>query len=301
VDRVLVVDKPSGPTSHDVVSRLRRSTGIRRIGHAGTLDPAATGVLVVLVGKATRLSAFLMDTRKGYRGRIVLGTTTDTQDADGSVTSTRPVCELDEEAIRSVFAEFTGEIEQVPPMTSALKRDGTPLYELARRGIVVEREARPLTIETFELVSYEPPEIEFEMLCSKGTYVRTVAEGIGERLGTGAHLGKLERTRVGRFTIDEAVPLVEIEALRRDIGRFGYSLFEALEPWRQVLLLEADAEKVMFGNAVRLESGALAGACEGEHLRLTRDGSSLLAVGRVGRPDDAGGAEVCPVRVFETL
>ncbi|MFH1502907.1 MAG: tRNA pseudouridine(55) synthase TruB [Candidatus Eisenbacteria bacterium] len=301
MDLVLVVDKPSGLTSHDVVGRLRRSTGVRRIGHAGTLDPGATGVLVVLVGKATRLSAFLMETQKAYRGRIVLGVTTDTQDADGRVTATRPVGDLDEGTIRAALAEFTGDLEQVPPMTSAIKRDGTPLYELARKGIVVERDPRPVTVESFDLLSYEPPEIAFEMTCSKGTYVRTLAADVGERLGPGAHLGRLERTRVGRFSIEDAAPLSELEALGRGVHEAGYSMFDALSSWRAVLLDERLAETVMFGGAVRIGAPELAGVAEGDHVRLTRDGTSLLAVGLVGCRDTVGSAEVRPVRVFEAL
>lgn len=300
MDRVVPIDKPSGLTSHDVVSRLRRSTGVPRIGHAGTLDPSATGVLVILVGKATRLSQFLMNTRKEYRGRMVLGRTTDTQDMEGVVTGERPVEGIDEQSIRKIFEEFVGEIEQVPPMTSAIKRDGRPLYELARKGIVVEREPRRITVERLALLSYRPPDIEFELTCSKGTYVRTLAADVGDRLGPGAHLGQLTRTRVGTFGVDDALPLEEAQRLGRDLERAGLSLFEALAPWPEVLLTEEDSEKVMFGGPVRLDRASFT-ALTGEHVRLTRDGSTLLAVGRVGDSDGSGGVDVRPVKVFETL
>ncbi len=300
MNRVLVIDKPTGLTSHDVVSRLRRSTGTRRIGHAGSLDPCATGVLVLLVGKATRLSKFFMETTKDYSGSIVLGVSTDTQDAEGRVVSQRPVVGVSENRVREVLAEFTGELQQVPPMTSALKRDGRPLYELARKGVTVEREPRPVSIGRFDLVSYEPPRILFDMTCSKGTYVRTVASDVGDRLGPGGHLADLRRTRVGRFTIDDALPLDEVETLRDGADVAGFSMFEALQPWPSVRLGPEDAETVMCGGAIRVAADAL-GETSFEHVRLTCDGSTLLAVARIERVEGESNARACPVRVFEAL
>jgi tRNA pseudouridine55 synthase len=302
LDRVLIVDKPSGITSHDVVARVRRALGTRRVGHAGTLDPLATGVLVVLVGKATRLSAFLMDTTKRYAGRIVLGVSTDTQDAEGRVLSRRPVAGIDIDDVRRVFEEFTGVIEQVPPMTSALKRDGTPLYELARKGVEVKREPRRVTIESFEVLAYEPPEIEFDMVCSRGTYVRTVAADVGERLGCGAHLGELRRTRVGRFAMEEAVPLSDIESLGEDPPEAGHSMYDALSDWEVVRLDDPEAERVMCGGTLEVTGDRLGRAREGDHVRLTVDGERLLAVGLVATATSEDGlSRVRPVRVFETL
>ncbi|MBD3349760.1 MAG: tRNA pseudouridine(55) synthase TruB [Candidatus Eisenbacteria bacterium] len=298
LDRVLAIDKPSGLTSHDVVSRLRRSTGVRRIGHAGTLDPAATGVLVILIGKATRLSQFIVDTEKEYRGSIVLGTSTDTHDAEGSVLSERPVEGLDERRLRRAMNEFTGRIEQVPPMTSAVKRDGRPLYELARKGVVVERKPRPITIHSFEFLRYEEPRLEFALVCSKGTYVRRLAHDLGERLGTGAHLAELVRTRVGRFSLEQASPLSEVEDLKSDLTEVGLTMFDALSRWPALLLHDEEAESVVFGGSIRVEDDRTA-AGPGDHLRLTEDGRQLLAVGRV-EGAERGGKDIRPVKVFET-
>lgn len=300
MNRILVIDKPSGMTSHDVVSRLRRSTGTRRIGHAGTLDPSATGVLVVLVGKATRLSQFLMETTKEYSGSIVLGVSTDTQDSEGRILSERPVDGVDAGSVRRVLSEFTGAIQQVPPMVSALKRNGRPLYELARKGVTVERDARAITVEAFDLVRYEPPRIFFDMTCSKGTYVRTIASDVGERLGTGGHLGELKRTRVGRFSIADALSLCDAEALRDGIDSAGFSMFDALAPWPDVTLDDDQAETVMSGGGVTFPARALAGR-SGEHVRLTRDGVSLLAVARVDGDSHSDDVTLRPVRVFEAL
>jgi len=214
LDGVLVVDKPAGWTSHDVVARLRRVVGQRRIGHAGTLDPDATGVLVVGVGRATRLLRFVQQTRKAYEGEIVFGVATDTRDASGSVLERSPM-PVGRGEVERAAKRFVGDISQVPPMVSALKVDGRRLYELARSGQEVEREARPVRIDRLAITSFEPgpyPEAGFELECSSGTYVRSLAEDLGVALGGLAHLGRLRRTAVGPFTLAEARALEEIEA-----------------------------------------------------------------------------------------
>ena len=206
VHGLAIVDKPAGVTSHDVVGMLRRRFDERRVGHAGTLDPGATGVLVVGVGMVTRLLRFVADGRKRYTGEVVLGVETDTLDADGEVVATHEMSAVSvAEARRVAAAHLTGEIAQVPPMVSALRVGGRRLHELAREGIVVEREARPVTVHSFEIAGTdEPGVLRIDVECSAGTYVRTLASDLGGLLGGGAHLRNLRRTAVGPFTIDEA-------------------------------------------------------------------------------------------------
>jgi len=213
MEGVLLVDKPQGLTSHDVVYHLRRKLQIKKIGHAGTLDPMATGVLVMLIGKATRISQYLMSVDKVYEGEATLGVVTDSQDAEGEVMSTQPVPELTEARVREVMKGFLGDQYQTPPMHSAIKIGGVPLYKLARKGEEVEREPRFIRIAAFNLRSFATPKITFELHCTKGTYVRTVAADLGQKLGCGAHLSALRRTGSGKFTIGQCLPLEQIEAL----------------------------------------------------------------------------------------
>ena len=213
MEGVLLVDKPKGLTSHDVVYHLRRKLQIKKIGHAGTLDPMATGVLVMLIGKATRISQYLMSVDKVYEGEATLGVVTDSQDAEGEVMSTQPVPELTEARVREVMKGFLGDQYQTPPMHSAIKIGGVPLYKLARKGEEVEREPRFIRIAAFNLLSFATPKITFDLHCTKGTYVRTVASALGQKLGCGAHLSALRRTGSGKFTISQCLPLEQIEAL----------------------------------------------------------------------------------------
>ena len=203
-----VVDKPAGLTSHDVVNQLRRHFGEKRIGHAGTLDPGATGVLVVAVGNATRLLRFLSGADKSYVGEIVLGTSTSTLDDAGAVTARFDMADVTlEDARRVVNQHLVGDIQQIPPMVSALKVDGRRLHELAREGIEIERAARPVHIARFELDATDDPGVLRAMVdCSSGTYIRTLADDLGRMLGGAAHLRNLRRTRVGRFTLEHAQP-----------------------------------------------------------------------------------------------
>jgi tRNA pseudouridine55 synthase len=210
---ILLVDKPQGITSHDVVSKLRRVFHIKKIGHAGTLDPMATGLLVMLVGKATKVSQYLMSMDKEYTGTIRLGQVTDSQDADGEIVEERPLPDLDESMIAKEMKRFVGDQYQTPPMFSAKKVKGQPLYKLARKGKTVEREPRVINIAKFELMRCEPPELDFLVACSKGTYVRTIAHDLGERLGCGGHLCGLRRTGVGRFRIEKADTIEAIESM----------------------------------------------------------------------------------------
>jgi tRNA pseudouridine55 synthase len=203
---IAVVDKPAGVTSHDVVGMLRRRFGERQVGHAGTLDPDATGVLVVAVGKATRLLRYVEKTRKGYTGEIVLGAATSTLDDSGDVLATFDMSSVTIEDVREAVADhLLGDIEQVPPMVSAIRVDGKRLHELAREGIEVERAPRPVTIHRFEVIGWaEPGVLAVDVECSAGTYIRTLADDLGRLLGGGAHLRRLRRTHVGEFTLAEA-------------------------------------------------------------------------------------------------
>jgi tRNA pseudouridine55 synthase len=206
VHGLAVVDKPAGVTSHDVVGMLRRRLGERRIGHAGTLDPGATGVLVVGVGSVTRLMRFVGDGHKRYTGEVVLGVQTDTLDADGTVVATHDMAGVTLDDARRIVAEhLVGDIQQVPPMVSALHVDGRRLHELAREGIEVERDARPVTVERFDVAATDDPMVlAIDVTCSGGTYIRTLAADLGHLLGGGAHLRNLRRLAVGPFTIEEA-------------------------------------------------------------------------------------------------
>ncbi len=213
IEGVLLVDKPKGLTSHDVVYHLRRKLQMKKIGHAGTLDPMATGVLVMLIGKATRISQYLMSVDKVYEGEATLGVITDSQDAEGEIMETRPVPELAEAAVRECMKTFLGDQYQIPPMHSAIKVGGVKLYQMARKGEVVEREPRFIRIAAFDLLSFALPKVSFNLACTKGTYVRTVASDLGQKLGCGAHLSALRRTASGKFTIGQCLPLDQIEAL----------------------------------------------------------------------------------------
>jgi tRNA pseudouridine55 synthase len=210
---VLLIDKPEGMTSHDVVDRVRHKLKMKRVGHAGTLDPNATGLLIILVGKATKLSQFLMGLDKTYEGVITLGIQTTTQDAEGEVVSERPVPELSAEQIAAELKSFEGDQYQTPPMFSAKKQDGVPLYKLARKGKTVEREPRFIHVSSFTLDKWESPDIEFTLSCSKGTYVRTVANDLGENLGCGGYLKELRRTDIERFRIEDSIELEAFEEL----------------------------------------------------------------------------------------
>jgi len=248
VQGFLLVDKPAGMTSHDVVRRVRRLSGVKRVGHAGTLDPMATGLLPVAIGDATRLIEFLADREKGYLAGMRLGAQTDTQDSEGVVTATGAWEQVSVQQVESVLNRFTGAIEQVPPMYSALKRNGVPLYKLARQGQEVERAARQVEIIELELIRFDPPEIEMRVLCSKGTYVRTLCHDIGLMLGCGAHMTALRRYRHGRFDLKQAVPLEQAEiAGRAALDDLLLSPLAALEDIPQ--------GQVDAGGCVRLRDG----------------------------------------------
>ncbi len=242
ISGVLVVDKPIGLTSHDVVQVIRKGTSIRRVGHTGTLDPRASGVLVVLVGPAVRLSEYVSASDKRYQAIIRLGATTDTYDEEGSVLTNNPV-EISEEQFETALKQFIGEIEQVPPPYSAVKVNGRKAYEMAREGEEVELTPRIINVYNLELLEWAPPEAVIDVYCSSGTYVRSLANDLGATLGCGAHLVGLRRTKSGRFTLRDAVPLRKLRDAFEDGNWYQYLIpaAEALSDWPSV---ELDVEKM---------------------------------------------------------
>jgi tRNA pseudouridine55 synthase len=213
LEGILLVDKPRDHTSHDVVARLRGKLKMKRIGHAGTLDPMATGLLIILVGKATSVSQYLISLDKEYEGTIELGKVTDTQDADGEMMETRPVPALSEADLREAIKGFLGDQYQTPPMYSAIKIDGVPLYKSARKGEDVEREPRFIRVQSWDVTRFGLPQFDFRLRCTKGTYVRTLAHDLGQKLGCGAHLAALRRTATDKFNVAQALTIEQIQAL----------------------------------------------------------------------------------------
>jgi tRNA pseudouridine55 synthase len=257
-DAVLVIDKPIGPTSFDVVRKVRRAAGLRRVGHGGTLDPAASGVLPICLGEATKLAQFLLDADKEYTFAVCFGVETDTDDAAGAVTARRDPTAVGEAEVRRAIEPFRGPISQVPPNYSALKRAGRPLYDYARAGEAVEVAARDVVVHALEVTSFAgPASVAFMMRCSKGTYVRALARDLGRSLGVGAHVTALRRTRSGPFSLAEARPLDEVLAALTD--RAGalplVELAAALGHLEQRVVDATVARDVRLGRRIVLETG----------------------------------------------
>jgi len=217
IDGVLPIDKASGMTSHDVVAIVRKVLGTKKVGHCGTLDPLATGLLLLTLGKGTKIQDLLMSEDKEYVGTMKLGEMTDSQDADGEITETRPVPNFTSEQLEAAFSKYDGDFYQTPPMVSAIKKDGVALYKLARQGKTVEREPRFVHIYAHQILEVRPPEVEFRVVCSKGFYVRTYAFDIGNDLGCGAHLNALRRTKSGRFDVGMAFPAADLKTASREV------------------------------------------------------------------------------------
>lgn len=257
VSGVLVVDKPIGLTSHDVVQIIRRGTGIRRAGHTGTLDPRASGVLVVLIGPAVRLSEYVSASDKRYQATIRLGSSTDTYDSDGRFVGPTIPVNITEEEFNEVLQTFVGEMEQVPPPYSAVKVGGRKAYERAREGEEVELAPRIVNVYSLEVLEWEPPEVVIDVHCSSGTYVRSLANDLGKALGTGAHLVGLRRTRSGRFTLRDAVPLRRLQEAF-DAGnwyRYLIPAAEALADWPAIELDPDQVELVRHGHRLPVVDG----------------------------------------------
>lgn len=265
IDGLVVVDKPGGWTSHDVVARCRKIFNQRRIGHSGTLDPDATGLLLVGLGRVTRLLRYLTELPKTYEGEVVLGTTTTSLDASGSVVDRFDMRRVTVDDARAAAARLVGDIEQIPPMVSAVKVDGVRLHELARRGEEVEREARPVTVHRFDVdEGSEPGVLRIEVECSSGTYIRVLAADLGERLGGGAHLRNLRRTAIGSFTLDDATPLRDLDASN------VLAPAEALRDYPFGVIAADDADRLSFGRSITAQH-------DGPWRVLDEDGN-LLAV-----------------------
>jgi tRNA pseudouridine55 synthase len=280
MDGVLAVDKPAGMTSHDVVDRVRRRLGTRKVGHAGTLDPDATGVLIVGVGRATRLLSYAQESPKRYRALARFGTSTTTQDASGEVIAERAT-HIGREDVEREIKRFVGDIEQVPPMVSAVKIGGERLYKKARRGEEIERKPRPVTIyelNLIDLVEREPPEAVLDVVCSAGTFVRTLIHDLGEALGCGAHMVELRRTETGGFTEDDVVPLEDVtpEALR--------PLADAVRPLARLELDDRQVEDVRHGrplHGIAIPDSPVALLRAGELMAVYKAKGDILVADRV--------------------
>ncbi len=276
-DGIVNVNKPLGITSHDVVYRLRRILNIKKIGHTGTLDPDASGVLPMCVGKGTKMAEYLTAANKQYLAKLQLGAFTDTQDASGEVLESFEV-DVTEERVREAVMGFVGEITQIPPMYSAIKIDGKKLYELAREGKTVEREPRLITIHGIEIKNIDLTTNTVDMLvdCSKGTYIRTLCNDIGAALGCGGHMAALHRTKSGRYSIEDSFTLEEIEKMASE-GNFEFltPVGEALPEYKKIVLAERNAYRVRNGMKVKV-----AGLSDGETYRVFDEKNEFLALAR---------------------
>jgi tRNA pseudouridine55 synthase len=255
ISGVLVVDKPVGLTSHDVVQVVRKGTNIKRAGHTGTLDPRASGVLVILLGPAVRLSEYVSASDKRYQAVVRLGASTDTYDAEGRITRSAPVDHITETQFEEALQTFVGEIEQIPPPYSAVKVKGRKAYEMARDGEEVELAPRRITVYHLELLEWAPPEAVVDVYCSSGTYVRSLAHDLGEKMGVGAHLVGLRRTKSGRFTLRDAVPLRKLREAFEDGNWYQYLIpaAEALSDWPAVELSVEQMDLIRHGHRIPAE------------------------------------------------
>ena len=287
ISGVLVVDKPVGMTSHDVVQVIRNGTGLRRAGHTGTLDPRASGVLVVLVGPAVRLSEFVSASDKRYQAIIRLGSTTDTYDADGRITHSAQSVNVTEEQFENVLATFVGEIEQTPPPYSAVKVQGRKAYEMARQGEEVELAPRKITVHHLEVLEWAPPEVVIDVHCSSGTYVRSLANDLGATQGCGAYLVGLRRTKSGRFSLREATPLRKLQDAFHAGDWYQYLIpaAEALAEWPAVELSPDDVENVRHGHRVKAAAGAQPGSVRGVSTQGELVALMEFVEGETGEPE----------------
>jgi tRNA pseudouridine55 synthase len=281
ISGILLLDKPIGMTSNAALQKVKRLYQASKAGHTGSLDPLASGLLPLCLGEATKLSSFLLDADKIYEGVCKLGVKTSTADAEGEVVATRPVPSLSEAQLCTVLEKFIGDIEQIPPMHSAIKMQGQPLYKLAHQGIEVERQPRQVTIHSLRLTRFEGDEFAFELHCSKGTYVRTLVEDIGEVLGCGAHLSALRRTGVGPFELGRASSLAQLEQTAAETGLGGLDrllipMELALQQWPAIHLSENSTFYVRQGQAVQVAQAPTSG-----WVRLFASNDHFLGVGQI--------------------
>ena len=278
VDGVLLLDKPVGWSSNDALIKAKRVLNAKKAGHTGTLDPFATGLLPLCFGEATKFSQDLLEADKTYETLVHLGQTTDTGDTEGEVLETRDV-NVTQEQIEAVLAQFRGPILQTPPMYSALKRDGKPLYEYARAGITLEREARPVTIHKLEFLGYEAPFLKLSVMCSTGTYIRVLGEDIGQALGCGAHMNDLRRTQVGNLTLDGVVTLDELTAHAEPLSLLA-PVDALLSSFPAVQLTDEVAQRFLHGQRIALGKEDVAVPAEPGRVRVYHD-SKLLGTGQL--------------------
>lgn len=296
INGIVLLDKPLGITSNRALQIVKRLFNAAKAGHTGSLDPLATGVLPLCLGEATKVSGFLLDADKSYLATLKLGEKTNSADAEGEVIETRPVENYSKKQINAAIELFLGDIEQTPPMHSALKVDGQPLYKLAHQGIVIERKSRPVHIFSIDVLRHEDDEMDIEVHCSKGTYIRTLAEDIGEKLGCGAHLSALRRTESGPFHLDDCITLEELEQLAEKAEEAGFDELdnilmpaeEALHDWDDVELSEDAAFYIFRGQAVQVPNAPTEGL-----VRLFSEKDGFIGIGEI--MDDG---RVKPNRLF---
>ena len=292
INGILLLDKPLGLSSNQALQRVKRLYQAQKAGHTGNLDPLATGVLPICLGEATKVSAFLLDADKRYIARIKLGQRTTTADAEGEVLESRPVPALTESMLKQALGRFIGEIDQVPPMHSALKVNGQPLYKLAHQGIVIERKSRRITIYGIELLSMSSDTLEIDVSCSKGTYIRTLAEDLGEVLGCGAHLSALQRIAAGPFLYADVVDMATLEGLAdgsfEALDALLQPMEDALHDWQDVILSDDAAYYLNQGQPVMVPNVPSEGL-----VRLFDKQECFLGVGFIA--DDG---KVAPKRLF---
>lgn len=296
VNGIVLLDKPLGITSNRALQIVKRLFNAAKAGHTGSLDPLATGLLPLCLGEATKVSGFLLDADKSYLATLKLGIKTSSADAEGEILETRPVEIYSNKQINAAIEIFLGDIDQVPPMHSALKVDGQPLYKLAHQGLVIERKARSVHIFSIEVLRYEGDEMDIEVHCSKGTYIRTLAEDIGEKLGCGAHLSALRRTSSGPFDLKDSVTIEELERLAKNGNEEGFEEMDsvlipaedALFDWESVNLTEDAAFYLCRGQAVQVPKAPTFGL-----VRLFSEKKGFLGIGEI--MDDG---RVKPHRLF---
>lgn len=296
ISGVLVVDKPVGMTSHDVVQVIRNGTGLRRAGHTGTLDPRASGVLVILVGPAVRLSEYVSASDKRYQAIIRLGSTTDTFDAEGKFTRSNQPVNVTEAQFEEVLQSFIGEIEQTPPPYSAVKVQGRKAYEMARQGEEVDLTPRKIQVHHLEVLEWAPPEVVVDVHCSSGTYVRSLANDLGEKLGCGAYLVGLRRTKSGRFSLRDATPLRKLQEAFTAGNWYQYLIpaAEALGDWPAIELSPDEVEAVRHGHRVKVKEGNTEAKVRGVSTQ-----GELVALMEIATAED-GSSEWQPRKVFFT-
>ena len=286
MDGILNINKPRGKTSFGIVAVVRRLSGERRVGHAGTLDPEATGVLPVCLGKATRVIEFLMDTTKTYRAEFELGMDTDTYDATGTVVQWGDASGINQEQVETALGSFRGRIQQAPPMYSAVKQQGRPLYEMARAGKTVQRKKRSVEIHSLDLIAWQPPVVTLEVVCGKGTYIRSLAHDLGQTLGCGAMLRNLVRLRCGLLDLENAVSLPELEEAFRQghCQDYLYSIDSVLSHWKAVTVSDDTAWAIRNGQSVEVGSDidigeeSLSALSADSHCRAYTKDDRLLAL-----------------------